>query len=452
MRNVVLSIFVLLIGCTKKNPNLCCTDPADCMAIGLPDGKSCSDGLVCRGHECIAEMCSTSADCESLAPYCENGLCGPTCTDDTACPGAGLDPNAHFCVSGACIECRAGMNDCPAATPVCDMSSCRACVKDDECSSTVCDVDTGACVSPDSIRYAADNGLDANPCTQVSPCSITKAVSIVDLQHPLVRMLPGNYPGVSLGSGNVTLVGTGATSGEVAAQLSGTNATVRGLKVIGGTGTSIACSGGAKLALRDVNTTDISTTTSCQLSLVGVTGPGTLNLIGNIVGSVDRSYFSGIYISPSTSITFTMTNSIANGVTIALPNTTGLSIQFAYNTFYYNGQFGQNTIVDCTNPYPANAVTFFNNIFYDPSNSDSIAGTHCTFKNNIAFPQATLVPNTIFLDPKLVDPATGDFHLMANSPAIDAAISTTLDPTVDYDGTTRPQGAQRDIGAFEYKP
>ena len=49
-----------------------------------------------------------------------------------------------------------------------------------------------------------------------------------------------------------------------------------------------------------------------------------------------------------------------------------------------------------------------------------------------------------------VDPANDDFHLLFNSPAIDAGTNTGV--ATDYDGTARPQGAAYDIGAYEYTP
>lgn len=52
-------------------------------------------------------------------------------------------------------------------------------------------------------------------------------------------------------------------------------------------------------------------------------------------------------------------------------------------------------------------------------------------------------------DPRLVNPAAGDFHLLSTSPAIDAA-NDALAPPTDYYGNHRPRGAHADIGAAEY--
>jgi parallel beta-helix repeat protein len=44
----------------------------------------------------------------------------------------------------------------------------------------------------------------------------------------------------------------------------------------------------------------------------------------------------------------------------------------------------------------------------------------------------------------------GDYHLTANSPARDAGLASSC-PKIDKDGTSRPQGAGCDIGAYEFK-
>jgi uncharacterized repeat protein (TIGR01451 family) len=55
----------------------------------------------------------------------------------------------------------------------------------------------------------------------------------------------------------------------------------------------------------------------------------------------------------------------------------------------------------------------------------------------------------ISVDPLLVDPINGDFHLASNSPCIDAGDPVNYPPT-DFEGDIRPQGLAPDIGADEY--
>ncbi|HSM57101.1 MAG TPA: Ig-like domain-containing protein, partial [Candidatus Sulfomarinibacteraceae bacterium] len=56
--------------------------------------------------------------------------------------------------------------------------------------------------------------------------------------------------------------------------------------------------------------------------------------------------------------------------------------------------------------------------------------------------------NNLDGDPLFVDPAAGDYHLQAGSPAIDSAL--VLGIGVDRDGVARPQGDGYDRGAYEY--
>jgi hypothetical protein len=57
----------------------------------------------------------------------------------------------------------------------------------------------------------------------------------------------------------------------------------------------------------------------------------------------------------------------------------------------------------------------------------------------------------IFVDPLLVDPVNGDFHLAPGSPCIDAGDPVNYPPT-DFEGDLRPNGPAPDIGADEFNP
>jgi len=57
--------------------------------------------------------------------------------------------------------------------------------------------------------------------------------------------------------------------------------------------------------------------------------------------------------------------------------------------------------------------------------------------------------NLFSIDPKFIKAGNGDFHLQANSPAIDAGI-LIAGFTTDLEGTARPQHGGWDIGAYEF--
>ncbi len=91
-------------------------------------------------------------------------------------------------------------------------------------------------------------------------------------------------------------------------------------------------------------------------------------------------------------------------------------------------------------------VSIKNNIFYAtgsggvlPWTSGRTVGLHYTESGNIV--------NTV--NPGMVNPMGGDFHLNAGSPAIDKGI-TLPQVTWDHDGGARPFGANYDIGAYEH--
>jgi hypothetical protein len=57
-------------------------------------------------------------------------------------------------------------------------------------------------------------------------------------------------------------------------------------------------------------------------------------------------------------------------------------------------------------------------------------------------------PNLLADSPGFLNASGGDFHLTANSPAVDAGVSL-VEVTHDFDGKARPNGAAPDLGAFE---
>jgi hypothetical protein len=102
-------------------------------------------------------------------------------------------------------------------------------------------------------------------------------------------------------------------------------------------------------------------------------------------------------------------------------------------------------------------VRLINNIFYSPSLKKQFIQqapfSRAELLNNVILDSDgfwDLAAENIAADPKFYDPESGDYHLAADSPAIDSGTNTTLsDADLDLDGNSRVLNGTVDIGAYE---
>ena len=462
MRILLLAGLLACIACTKKNPDLCCTDPANCMANNIPEGSTCKDGLVCRGNQCIAEDCASSSGCEAAAPYCVMQLCGSSCTDDMQCPGFGQASNDTFCVNGACVECRAGMNDCPASAPVCDSNACRGCRAHSECASGVCAMD-GTCATESDIAYVDPAGSTSSTCSRSMPCTLQVGIAT---GRSYVLLAGGTYSH----SGTITLSGTQSLIGGSATRPTVTNSAA---------GAIFYLYPPATISLEHLQVSGATSggTTAPGDGVLGDTthvGQRELRLFDDVIA---QNADDGVYCRACTvtALTTTFSNN-SNGLEVADTDATvdrctaasnskwGLSFDngtiAVTNSFVYRNatggiqiytqaaatHFDFNTIVDNATGFSGSTgggVTTMasNNIIARSSTAPTLCG-QCTFPGSLVL--GSDISSLHFKSP---DSAPYDYHLGTGSVAIDGAISSTMDH--DFDGDPRPLGNGRDVGADE---
>lgn len=127
-----------------------------------------------------------------------------------------------------------------------------------------------------------------------------------------------------------------------------------------------------------------------------------------------------------------------------------------HNTVYLTGSESQ--AFNCGGGCDFESMEIKNNIFWAEWKAGYFSDKPPDESNNIywstdgtPFIQGyNISPTSKKANPLFVNPAAGDFHLKAGSPAINAGMDFGW--TADFDGTLVPQGPKSDIGAYEFVP
>lgn len=492
-RRVALLIGMLAVtvaGCTKPNPLDCsdgtCSDPAHpyCDKDGTVGGApntcikpACStpnEFVECKGDTAVScnatedgyNLMQCSTGCSAEAQGCSGS--STACTSDNQCTGG--TPVCDV-PDGFCVQCLQNAQ-CSGATPICDIAvhSCRACAVDGDCDSNVCDAATGMCVAEANVLYVTPTGPDSGTCTKSAPCSFLQAFTVSDQTRDNIKLAPGSYTAHFLLT-NKTLVvfGVGASiaatgTNNVFQVQDNSRLRINGASLTATGDAAIRCQGTATAphtlelfrATVDSATTPIvanpCTLMADQSTLHGATDAA-LEIVAPSVATFTRTRFEGrgtgiIALStPTIQITNCVFKNMGTSANHGVFQGAGYSVSFS--TFV-------DSMIEC-GAAGATGLTLNSAIVYWASAgapADAIANqTSCTsVASSVIFPSSQPVGATnITMNPQLKNVSADDYHLLATSPAIDYGDpASTL--AIDFDGVMRPQGAQRDSGAFEYKP
>lgn len=421
-----------------------------------------------------AAILSMATGCQSDNPYyCEDRAyhnCGNEpgtypCDSKEDCSGqegklACTEPNPSTGF-GVCVQCTsADATACSAAAPVCGTdNTCRTCSKHSECASAACLPD-GSCGSDANVAYVAANG-SGSTCTKAAPCGTPAAA--VALGKPFIKVATGLVKSsltTVIDAKTVTILADDGAKldrdtedGPVIRIQGRADVNIYDLEITGASGSGangidLDASGAPKLAL-----TRVKLTSNQGLGLLAQGGTVTISqsvVSGNTGGGLSLS-----------NATFDITNNFIyrngnsdgggdfGGANLSVASATGNRFQF--NTVVDNHARAGGTTAgglrcDVPGLAPANNIIARNDIARDvnAANANTLAAGACTYPSSIL--EAT-VTSLRFVES---EQAPFNYRLASGSSAIDKA-DTASEVAIDVDGEARPQGAQKDIGADEYK-
>jgi len=353
-------------------------------------------------------------------------------------------------------------------------------------------------------RYVATNGSDGNDGSACHPWATLQKASSAAQPGWIIHIMPGTYPqSAALSTSNsgvasapITFVGAdynlATRSWPVKIVLTGADSTVWSITgayvTIEGIDLSSNYSGtynGIKssAAYTVVKNSHIHNIVNDGQGACVVGGTGSdyytvinneINNCGTSIGTTAGKLIHGIYLHGYYS---TIENNLiyrAAGTGIQLysygvnhPNQEPWHSIITSNTIFYCGKgitasADQNGYADY-NFIGNNIVAFLVDVdtpSYGIYNTGANYGTHNTITNNLVWsvPDARYIgtgltyTNDVNADPQFVNyqnDGSGDYHLGAASAAIDAGTSQNA-PSIDFEGTVRPQGNAPDIGAYEF--
>jgi hypothetical protein len=482
---LVLCCLLLLIGgCTRPNPDFCCTSESECASLGVSDVRTCSEGQVCDSNVCLAAQCETATECTAEAPYCANQVCKATCAGDGDCVDAPLGP---LCAEdGVCVGCKSN-DDCGEDAPICSPTKrvCTPCRADADCASGVCLAADGRCAKENELIFLREGGNDNTFCTRSLPCyTFSRALDLVIPTRRVIRLLGASYvaaEGITINSHDVYI---DAESTEIKRTTQGA--------ILSFSGTGDATLEGVKLNVSTRIGVVITRTGTVRISQIQATGIEFENAVFVQTGTakiwnsrffnawalcstakiiVEESEFQNGAVDGGSDCTGELRRNIFNDTRLTVSgglifqnNLVKVTTPKCYHQFYGGSsrQIDFNTWV-CRSSPPASGP--FEGIAFDCSPDDRFTGNllawdavnptpRCTLRHSLLPTFATAVPgeNNQYVDMArvFVDYAGGDYHLSPTSPAREAG-----DPqsgvTVDLEGNPRPnpKGSAPDIGAFE---